>query len=93
MTNFEIAHAKLTAAQDAFDAIAAENTAARNALKRSKSKANIARYCAAATAFDAALEEIQKLHDAVEDAEVLDAALAAQAEKSEMDAMQPTFAF
>jgi hypothetical protein len=93
MTNLDYALAALTAAQDAFDAIASEHTLALAACKRSKSKANIARLAAAQEAFDAGLDEIAGFHDAVETAEVLDDALEAGAAKAAADYAQPSFAF
>lgn len=70
MTELETAITKLTAAQDAFVVIADEYRFAYNALKRSKSKLNKARFAAASNAYDVAHDEIQKLHDDVALAEI-----------------------
>lgn len=90
-TNTDQALAALEAAQDAFSPIADEMHWAREALKRSKSKVNIARYIAASAAFDAGLELCDSLHEAVALAEKQDSAVQARTDQEAAEAAEPKF--
>jgi len=93
MTTIEQAYAALNQTQDDFTLIARELDHARNAVKRSKSKANVARFIAAEDAFDAGLEICDAAYAVVDAAREAEEDAAAVAEALALAAEQPSFAF
>lgn len=91
MTHTDAALADLTAAQDAFDPVSDELSAARAAFKRSRTAANLARFHAAEAAFAVALMACDVAHADVEQAEARDAADAFTVELEARLAAEPCF--
>lgn len=82
--------AELDAAQEAFAPVSIELRNAREAIRRGKTKANLARFNAAGAAFDEALARCDRAHAALEAAQAIDGALEAQAIAQAEAFAQPT---